>query len=261
VGLIYATGFEVGGENTMTGTFAGTGISIASGLYMPGQLDTNNIAGWTWVGDHFTSFSEQVRSKLAVIDATFDVVWSQSTGKYTIVRSTNFTMTFSTAADLRLMAALGFTGNKSGAATYTSDYVPTYEMASAISGRTSYRPPTEPDDIAEMAVSDGGDDFVVTRKVDELLTSWVQQMEPYTSCVPRARSAASLSTWTWREFFRHARGTYPIWCSESLPGEADGAFYRLTDKGAAYKGVLYTSDFLDYTGVPFECHWLGAWNP
>jgi hypothetical protein len=78
------------------------------------------------------------------------------------------------------------------------------------------------------------------------------------SCSPRARDEAALSTWTWREFFQHTRGTHPFWCSDDLPGENGGALYQLTAKGAAYQGRLFTADFLDYTGVPFKARWLGA---
>ena len=260
MGLTYCAGFQVGGTNTMTGSVNGDPYTITAGFYLPGSLATASIVGATYTGQAYSPLATELAARLNALHGPgFTVTMSATTGLYTIASSAGvFTLEFSTAADLRLRAALGFTGDKSGADTYTSDFVPTYSMQSAIDGRTDYMPPMEPDDIAEETVSDGGVAYVITRKTSELLCSWTQQMEPFTSCSPRARTEAALSTWTWREFFEHTRGTHPFWCSEDLPGENGGAIYQLTAKGAAYQGRLFTADFLDYTGVPFKTRWLGA---
>lgn len=259
MGLVYAAGFQVGGTNTMGGQINAAPYTITPGFYMPGSLATASILGATYTGQAYTAFATEVAARINAADGPgYTVTWSPTTGLYTVAFSVAFDLQFSGAAELRLRAALGFSSNKTGSDSYTSDFVPTYSMMSAITGRTDYMPPMEPDDVAEETVSDGGVAYVITRKTSELLCSWTQQMEPFTSCSPRARDEAALSTWTWREFFQHTRGTHPFWCSDDLPGENGGAIYQLTAKGAAYQGRLFTTDFLDYTGVPFKTRWLGA---
>lgn len=269
-GLIYACGFQVGGTNTMAVKVGAPTATVADGYYMAGDLTTASVLssdGSAWQGQAYTSFATAVKSALDTATGTvFTVSWSHVTGLYTITRSTTFTLTFSTAgaAGTRLAAALGLSGdvtstNISGTWTVVSTAPPVYTMVSAIGARTGVQGPTEPDDIAEESVTEGGVDHVVTRKQTELRSSWSQSMEPRSAIYYSARQAASL-LWSWQEFFRHVRGTHPIWVGDALEGEEQGAFYRLTAKGAAMKPVRVTADFDDQWSVPFDARWLGYYT-
>lgn len=263
--LIYASGFQVGGENTMTCTVAGSAATITEGTYMPGDMWALSGAQTTLVGTFeeggYTNFTAIVKSVFdAATSSTFTVTFSETTGKYTISRSTNFTLAFSTAADLRLRAALGFTGDKSGASTYTSDSVAKYVLVPAIQARSLSTDIHEPDDIAEESVSDGGDAFVVTRKSAERMWKWEQTMESYATVFNRAATAYTGTLWTWQDFFEHTRGTHPFavrdsgWTSTQAD---DGDIFRLTAKGAAFTPKRVTSDFDDLWNIPFSARWLG----
>lgn len=263
MGLLYLAGFQVGGTNTMECTYNASPATILSGYYLPGTLyDTNNVqtAGgqlYNEGGDQYTAFSSAVSAALSLAaGAAVTVNWSGTTGFYTISAASNFTLTWSGAAALRLRNALGFTGNKSGANSYTSDTVPAYIMLSAITGRTDLRGPMEPDDIADEAVSDGGEPFVVTKKTEELLYTWVQQAEPVTSVRSFAVSTV-YSYWSWQDWFRHIRGTHPFALNDGLEGETDGCLYRLTAAGASYRPTRMASDDETYWTVPFEARFLG----
>lgn len=264
MGLLYCAGFQVGGSVAMGATFAGITVTVNDGLYMPGTLDTNNLdALSTWVGDHYTAFVDRMSAELAP-DPTLSITWDVTTGLYTCAKSGGGTLSITfpgTAAGTALREALGFSGNKSGSASYVSDFLPAYEVESVISARTAHQAPLEPDDIAEESVSDGGDAFVVTRKTSEELWSWVQKAEPRAMIKERWRTGSGGVGWSWEKFFQHARGTHPVWCSDSLVGEVDGAFYRFTAEGASYRPTRETSDFDDLWIVPFSARWLAAWNP
>lgn len=267
MGLLYASGFQVNTALNMTCTVDALPATITSGYYMPGDYATADVwptpVAASWTGTAYTSFATEVAAALTAAAGTYTCTYSTVTGKYTVASAGTFTLDFATAADLRLRAALGFTGNKSGAASYTSDVAPAYSMVSTIEGRTNVLGPYEPDDIAEESVSDGGVDHVITRKTGERLMSWVQQMEPRTAVDPWALDPAGTGGvgWTWKEWFAHTRGTHPFVCNEPLLGESGGAFYRLSAKGASFKPQRYTADFDDYWTVPFATRHLGAYKP
>lgn len=252
----------------MTIDIEGDDANITSGFYMPGSLTTasvTNAEGEAWVGQAYTAFATAVQTALNASPSGpgYTVTWSSTTGLYTIAKAGTFVIVFQNSPEYDNAAdALGFARNTtySGANTYTSVKSPVYQMISAINGRTNVVGPVEPDDIAEESVSDGGEDYVITRKVTEQLISWAQQMEPRNAVMAKAASASSLP-YSWQQWFRHTRGTHPFWCSDVLEGEPAGVFYRLTAKGAALKPRRFTPDYDDQWVVPFDARWLGTYNP
>lgn len=258
-GLLYVAGFQAGGTNAMSCTVQGGAATIQDGYYMGGRgIDTSSVItpwGDAWPGQAYEDFGLAVKNAFdSATGTTFTVSLSSTTGLFTISRSTNFTITFAGSGSDPLALALGFNGNKSGASSYTSDKLPRYVRLSTIGGRSNVEGPYEPDDIAEMSVSDGGDDFVVTRKTNEYLMSWVQQMEPksaiYDSCTSHAYTA-------WDRWFYDIRGTHPFYVNDTLEDAPLGAYYRLTGKGASFRPRRVTADYDDLWIVPFEAHWLG----
>lgn len=265
MGLIYAAGFQVGGVNTLTCSTLGVGATIASGYYFPGDLVSSEIstlpAGTAYSGQAYTAFTAAVKTAFdAAIAGPFTVTWNSVTGKYTVSRGSTFAMTWLTPADSRLRDALGFTSDKSGASSYTSDVVPAYIFESAVSGRTNFDTVmVEPDDIADEMVSDGGQAFVITRKSQEAACRWTQSHEVKSSTYEWARNEASgrLIPWPLQTWFRNVRGDHPFWVNEITEGSADGDFYRLTASGAAFKPQRVMSDDDSYFVVPFATRWIG----
>lgn len=267
--VIYAAGFQVGGTNTMTCTVAGSAATITSGLYLPGDAwDTNNLedrdGASAWTLTNYTAFATTVKTVFdAATSSTFTVSFSETTGKYTISRATTFTLSFSGAADLRLRAALGFTGNKSGANTYTSDVIPDYVWLSAMGARTYEGEPQdqEPDDVAEESVDDGGNAEVITKKTSEILATWWQTMEAKSAVYIRAAAAASSTIWTYEDFVKRTRGTHPFVCYDPNSTEAaNGTLHRFTAKGAAFRPRRVSPDYDDLWNVAFVTRELGAFT-
>lgn len=259
--VLYAAGFQVGGDNTMTATVAGSVATVTAGLYLPGTYTTANISdrdGAAWAFTNYTAFATAVKTAFdAATSDTFTVAFSETTGKYTISRATNFTLSFSTAADARLRNALGFSGSKTGATTYTSDFVAHYAMLSTIGARTFEGMPDdeEPDDVADETVDDGGTAEVVTRKTSEVLMSWWQTMESRAQTYARRQTTGG---WTWEDFFKTTRGTHPFvvydpnWLSSD-----EATLHRFTAKGAAFRPKRVSPDFSDYWNVQFVTRELG----
>lgn len=266
MGLLYRGGFQVtSGEMTLS--TLGTGATIAAGYYLHGELDTNNLSPYdSWYSSEaynlrrYEGFSAAVKSAFdAATGTTFTVTQSTTTGKYTISRATNFSMTWSTASDVALRNMLGFTGNKSGTNTYTSDTTPPVVVVATVSGRSNVRGPQDAQDIAEESVSDGGDAFVVARASNEQLMSWSQTMEPRTSVYASADStlAAADRVGSWQDFFRRVSGAHPFFVNEGLTGEPDGTLHRLTARGVAFQPQRVMADFDDHWIVPFDTRYLG----
>lgn len=254
--LVYTSGFRVGGTNTMTCTIAGFSATITAGTYMAGQYSAASLMA----EGGYTPFTTQLAAAFdAAGGGPWTVTHSLTTGKYTVSRATTFTLTFSSAADLRLRAALGFTGNKSGAATYTSDEVPKYVLLPAITARSSVSGVYEADDIVEEAVSDGGDPYGTALRTGELLSDWTQTMESKAATFSRAATVGN--AWCWQAFFAHHRGTHPFGVTGSGDDESGYPCYLLRADGASFHALRVTADDDTYWNIPFRCRDLGEMNP
>jgi hypothetical protein len=257
--LYYLPGFStVGSAQSMTATVAGSVATVASASYAHATLASVMGTG------NFTALSAAVKTAFdSATASTFTVTWSSSTYLYTISRAATFTLAFSTAADLRLRAALGFTGNKSGANTYTSDVRPYYVIVPRMGARTGFTDVYEPDDIVEEAVSDGGTSTGVARRTSELLCEWSQAMEeidgpPSGSELGAAvfeYTAPAAYPWSWQHFFRHVRGQYPIGVYES---GVSNRVYKLRADGASFDPERFVSDYDGLWSVPIRARDLGA---
>ena len=261
---IYAAGFQASGANSMTITsVGGAAATITAGTYLPGafttaNVTTNAIPGVAYARTAYTAFTAIVKSVFdAATASTFTVTFSTTTGLYTISRATNFVLTFSGASDLRLRAALGFSGNKTGTNTYTSDYVPDYVMLGTIGARSQVTGLQEDDDVGDEAVSDGGDAEVLTRKTDEFFSTWAQTMEPIAAVYRRSRAAAGSSAWTWEDFFKRTRGAHPFMVYDSTTTPTT-TLHQFTAKGCAFKPERVTADFDDQWIVKFATRDLGT---
>lgn len=273
MGLIYCAGFQATGSTGtgyMQAVVAGSTATIAAGYYLPADVGTVNFSSSpnvVYAGQAYTPFTTAIKNAFDAATGTVFTV-TGGAGAYTISRATSFTLTFSGAAQLRLRDALGFTQNQTsslvgGVYQVTSEVMPAYIMESAISGRTNVVGHYEPDDIADEAVSDGGQAFVITRKTTELLMTWQQSMEPRSSVYEWAQYSIALNTvpWTWQQWFKHTRGSHPFWCIDALEGEPEGVLYQLTAKGSSFRPQRVTADYDDQWIIPFEARWLARQVP
>lgn len=225
-----------GANQSQTCTIAGASATATSGLWVHHEYDWTDVTGWTAVD----VYADMLAGAFSAATGTgVSVVWSNSTGLYTVSRATNFTMAFSSASDLRMRATLGFTSNKSGANSYTSDVRPYYLIIPAIGALTATTDVFDPDDLAEEAVSDGGEAFVVSRSTSDQLWDWSHAME--TKAAVMSRAAAAAVPWTWQHFHAHHRTGLPFVVASNNVGE--GAVHRLRAKGVPFRPERVEADY------------------
>lgn len=253
--LLYLSGFRVGGTNTMTATVAGSVATITAATYIAGDAPVTT----EWPAGGYSEFTAAVKAAFDAATASTFTVAISAAGLYTVSRATNFTLDFTTAADLRLRAALGFTGNKTGNKTYTSDEVPKYVLAAAVSARSNVTNLYESDGIVEEAVSDGGQAYGTALRTDEMLSDWTQAMESKAQTFTRAN--ATVAQWTWQEFFAHQRMTHPFAVSGPADGDDTLPVYQLRADGASFRPSRVTSDDDTYWSINFRTRDLGEANP
>lgn len=272
--LVYTAGFQVtaGDPASMGCSVSGTPTTIDAGFYMMG-LPTSSASSYYLTTGHadvpgqvYSEFGAEVSAKMsAALGAAVTAAFSETAGTWTVSSAGTFSITFTGDAGGRLRRALGFSGNKSGANSYTSDQTPWFVMIPSISARTSVDGPAEPDDVAEESVSDGGQAFVVAKRSAEWQMSWVQSHEPKAAVYAWARSSANedpSDLWTWEGFFRHVRGQHPFFVWNDAPVEFGlASLHQLTARGASFRPSRVTADFDDHWTVRFETRLLGVVPP
>lgn len=250
----YCSGFYVGGTDlTMSATVASAAASVTAGYYIHGY-DLAALGSFNAPWNAYSDFATAVKTTFdAATSSSFTVAWSPSTGKYTISRATNFTLTFTGNAGTRLKNALGYTSNKSGSNSYTSDGVPKYVIGAAITALSNVSDVYEPDGLVEESVSDGGDPFGTALRTAELWSDWTQTMESKAATFERISTAPG--AWSWESFFKHQRMSHPF-----ITYAPDGLSYAyvLRADGARFKPERLASDLDTYWNIPFRCRDLGV---
>lgn len=237
-----------GTDESMTCTVAGSAATITAGLYSHQPWTWSGITDWATV----SAFQATVKTVFdAATASTFTVAFNTTTGLYTISRATNFTLSFSSASDLRLRAALGFTGNKSGANSYTSDVRPYYLIVPVVEALTDTTDEYEPDDIAEESVADDGEAFTIARTTSDTYWDWTHAVETKAACF--TREAAAAAPWTWQHFFAHARKGLPF-----VRGPSTGYVHRLRAEGMSFRPSRMTADYDGQWTVRLLTRYLGT---
>lgn len=247
--LYYDCAFSTQGtDESMTATVAGSTATVASGLYSHQSWTWSSITGWTSISE----FGVAVKAAFdTATGSTFTVAFNTSTGLYTVSRATNFTLSFSTAADLRLRAALGFTGNKSGSNSYTSDVSPYYLMIPQVAALTDTTDEYESEDVAEEVVGDDGAAFTVARTTADVLWDWSHSVE--TKAATFTREAAAAYPWTWQHFFAHTRKGLPF-----VRGPSTGYAHRMRAEGMRFAPTRLERDYDGLWTVRLLTRYLGT---
>lgn len=174
---------------------------------------------------------------------TFNTVGA-STGKYTVTRDAGgtFALTFSTraAAGLRARRILGFSGDKSGASSYTSDFYPYYFISSGGAPDASGNSPIQSKtllewahrpDVVDEAEADDGSDYQITRLTAPTYYDFAVDLQPKELTLDRYKSSPLL--WTWEHFFEHHRRHHEYFqCVDAAAG--DSTVHRLRKEGTAF---------------------------
>lgn len=141
----------------------------------------------------------------APLAGTFTVTFNAATQKYTISSTATFSLTFSIPSVASRV--LGFTGNKSGANTYTSDVAVWYAIGIRSGGITDANE-YEIEGHAEDAYTEGGDHYGVHTAVPPVFFDFVAEFELKESVRERWANTG-VAPWTWEHFWKHVRNTRP----------------------------------------------------
>lgn len=141
----------------------------------------------------------------APLARTYTVTFDAVTQKYTISATGTFQLTFTLPSVASRV--LGFTSNKSGASTYTSDVAVWYAIGIESTGVTDLNE-YESEGHAEDAFVEGGDHYGVHTGVPPVFFDFVVELEPKAKV--RARWAdTAVRPWTWEQFWTYVRNTRP----------------------------------------------------
>ena len=169
---------------------------------------------------------------------TYTVSFDESTLKYTISYSSgNFDMTFSGAAGDVMKNLLGFTGNKTGASSYTSDVAVYYAIDGTL-GAKSEPVEEEPDDIAVVGEADDGSSYGISRTTAPIYYDCLVTYEPEARV--RTAKLAAAYPWTWQRFFAHVRAHGVFTLKDSSLSE--NTVHKLRAEGASFRPIPAASD-------------------
>lgn len=151
--------------------------------------------------------SINVAAGIASWPGSFTVAAPGSSGGYAIAYSggANFSITWSATAGRNL---LGFTGNQSGAQSYTGSATPTYMVISTLDYPSNDTTNYEPEAIGNHSISDNGSGYGISRTTSPLYRDFSQEYE--TKAKTLRLSASSSHPWTFQHLFEHCRGVWPF---------------------------------------------------
>lgn len=179
----------------------------------------------------------------APLAGTYTVTFNASTLKYTISSTVTFSMTFTLPSVGSRV--LGFTANKSGANTYTSDVAVYYSIALRRGGISNPTDDYEPAGYAEDAFVEGGDHYGVRAGVSPTFFDFTAPSEKRAATFKRAALAAV--PWTYQHFFEHVRNVE----SFALVTDTETSVLRLRADGARWAPQRLVQNYDDLWSIPF----------
>lgn len=195
------------------------------------------------IGTH-NDLAGLLETELKAIHTGFSCSFNELALTYSISHSTtNFDISFSTAAQ----RTLGFTAGSTNVASVTSTVRPYYVVDAAHAGRSSYSDRYEPDDVASLAISDSGEVFVgMARTASPAFVDWRQQFETREATFKHVATTAV--PWTWQHLFEHTRTVHPLLVKDGY----DDSVYHLRPDGSSFKPEPQTPDYDDQWHLSFR---------
>jgi hypothetical protein len=166
----------------------------------------------------FSSFAAWLKTAMdgSASARTFTVTWDATDLTYTITpNSGTLALTFIGTAGARMRRILGFTANKTAAASQESDMRPWYVMRAQVDGRSKYDFPTARE--GQIKSSTGDDASMYTLAPTRLIhaAKWEHAYEP-PEAVHRRHAVSDTTvggaSWTWQDWMDHA-ARYAVPCA------------------------------------------------
>lgn len=249
-GVGYAfSGVDNGGGG---GAYSITAVTSGTYCHVDAQISGNGL---------YDDFATKLKTDLDAASSSataYTVTFDETTLKYTISHAANFSMVFAgTAQGTHTKNLLGFSGNKSGANTYTSDYACYYAIAGT-QGGLSMPKEYQPSGMAVDAEANDGSPYMHGRATAVRYKDFVIQFEPLAKV--RSREAATAVPWTWEHFFDHCRAGHPFVVIE----DGENTIHTLRADGASWDPANAEPDIETWFHVPFRTRVRGfisgAWG-
>ena len=259
------SGWQFGTGTGQVGTFgmffteqagAATGLISSTATETFCHTDLTSILG-TSNYDDFAGWLQTELTDAATAITSWTVTWNATTMAYTLTASgggqTSVDLTFDSGGGTTLARQiLGFSGNQTGALTYTSDVRPFY-VVSVRAGAASYGSQPrefEPEGIAEGAEADDGSQFSIHRSTAPKYRDFAVTTE--TKAATRVRSAPDGTTaadvpWTYQHLWEHARAVEPLLIQDGV----ENAVVHMRPGMARWKPRTSFADYHGHFDVDF----------
>lgn len=199
------------GAHSVSASGSSVGTSGAAGLFSHVALtaiDPKDRSGST-LNLGFPAFAPYLQTTMDAATAqTPTCVFDQATGLYTLACNGavfSLTLTGTTARDI-MRRILGFSGNKSGATSYTSDTRPFYSIRTAVDAKTGFRAPSMiSEETHWRRASEVAYSLSSTRPTRS--TQWEHRHEAKAAVQRRFAVADTVvggASWTYEDFLEHA---------------------------------------------------------
>lgn len=242
---------DTSGATSVSVTSASIGTSGSAGLFSHSafvSVDPKDRGAVRNLG--FAALAPFLQTTMdAASGQTITVTFSEATQAYTLTATTGavFSLTFVGDAGTRMRQLLGFTGNKTGAMSYTSDCRPRFCIRTAIDGQAEFRRPSIIEGQYHSRIADGGKPYAVGPVRLAKTARWEHQHETKAAVFQAFAVADTVvggAHWTYEDYLDHAaRFAVPCMVYTTITGEAV-IFYAL-DGFDADVAALHRADYHD----------------
>lgn len=261
--LAYHFGFDAAllGGLSMSFTDDGGAHSLSFDEETFAHIDLSAVTGT----GTYVEFATALQAELNSVSSLYGVAFNASNG-YTIeyggaVLSIDLT---GTDAQVNMRRVLGFTGDRTGDTTYTSQVRPWYFIVPAIDGVTKPSDERQPAGISTGGVSDGAATCQRARDLAEVWSDWDQAGEDMRDAGGTAfaagtrvytRQATAAVPWTYQDAWHHmkAHGD-PFAVKHSVTGTT---VHRLRADGRSFKPARVGGVDIDIWNIPFRTREIG----
>lgn len=213
--------------------------SAADSLTHPGSTLMTTVPVANTAHPSFAAYLTTLIAARHAVPTMLAVTYSNATNRYTIATTgAAFAVTWSGAAQLLMRKLLGFSGNLSGATSYTGDVAPFFTLEPR---RVAYSQPQPLSAVADSASMGRTGSGLITRvgpQVTPYGTTWRVEAELDSQVLDEFAVSPG---YTWQTFFndagRYARRCYFVddsppsgstqrWCFQLMHGEFDASTHR-----------------------------------
>lgn len=243
---------SAGWNHSVVGSFSMT-ITGSTGAAFTVTITTGQYAHETMASvlTVYTAFAAALQTAInaAATAGTYTVSYSTTTFAYTITRdSGTFTATLNTLARRILGRTADYTP---GAISHTSTVRPYYVIDSTAGARSNVDDDYEPDGLVEVAETDDGQVYSVSRTAAPTYHDFSLEFEPKSAI--QAYAADPAKPWTYKHLVQHCRSTEPF----LVVDDVGSSVHKFRGESASFKATRLKADYDNHQSIRFNTFLLG----